>query len=128
VRPFTSASVRSRQRLTTACSAEPQAAKQEKAAGRMTYRPESYAELVQDATKSVMAAIQDGINLMEVEFPAVPANIDGEYRQRQTVSCMQPTASLHQCASYSSCDSNSKSEKVPFVMNCSVQEQLRPVC
>jgi hypothetical protein len=93
----------------------------------MTYRPESYAELVQDATKSVMAAIQDGINLMEVEFPAVPANIDGEYRQRQTVCCMQPIASLTSVQA-TCCDSNSKSEKVPIVMNCSVQEQLRPVC
>lgn len=44
----------------------------------MTYRPESYAELVKDATKSVLAAIEDGVTLMEVEFPAVPANIEGE--------------------------------------------------
>lgn len=42
----------------------------------MTYRPESYAELVKDATNSVVAAIEDGITLMEVEFPAVPANIE----------------------------------------------------
>jgi len=77
-RPFTSAGVRSRHRLTTTCSAEPQAAKEAKAAGRMTYRPESYAVLVQDVATSVLAAIEDGIKLMEVEFPAVPANIDGE--------------------------------------------------
>jgi hypothetical protein len=43
----------------------------------MTYRPQSYAELVQDATKSVLTAIEDGIKLMEVEFPAIPTNIDG---------------------------------------------------
>jgi len=48
-----------------------------RAAGRMTYRPQSYAELVQDATKSVLTAIEDGIQLMEVEFPAIPTNIDG---------------------------------------------------
>lgn len=64
--------------MTTTCSAEPQAAKELKAAGRMTYRPESYAVLVQDVANSVLAAIEDGIKLMEVEFPAVPANIDGE--------------------------------------------------
>jgi hypothetical protein len=44
----------------------------------MTYRPESYAEMVQDATNAVTVAIQDGIQLMEVEFPAVPVSIDGE--------------------------------------------------
>eukprot|EP00775_Hariotina_reticulata_P012638 gene12638-12767_t len=42
----------------------------------MTYKPQSYAELVQDATKSVLAAIEDGVKLMEVEFPAIPTNID----------------------------------------------------
>jgi hypothetical protein len=79
-RTFSSGDGRSRQRhTTTTCSAaEPQAAKQERTAGRMTYRPESYAELVKDATNSVVAAIEDGITLMEVEFPAVPANIEGE--------------------------------------------------
>lgn len=46
------------------------------AAGRDRYRPQSYSELVEDASKSVLAAIEDGINLMEVEFPAVPTNID----------------------------------------------------
>ncbi|KAF8067228.1 LPA3 [Scenedesmus sp. PABB004] len=45
-------------------------------AGRMTYRPASYSELVQDASRAVLAAIADGVALMEVEFPAVPTNID----------------------------------------------------
>ena len=76
VTPFCSGAARTRQ--TAVNAAEPQAAKEAKAAGRMTYRPESYAELVKDATNSVIAAIEDGITLMEVEFPAVPANIDGE--------------------------------------------------
>lgn len=44
----------------------------------MTYRPQSYAELVQDASKAVLSAIGDGVKLMEVEFPAVPVNIDGK--------------------------------------------------
>lgn len=43
----------------------------------MTYRPQSYAELVEDASRAVLSALDDGINLMEVEFPAVPVNIDG---------------------------------------------------
>ncbi|KAF6264893.1 hypothetical protein COO60DRAFT_1481321 [Scenedesmus sp. NREL 46B-D3] len=47
-----------------------------KAVGRDRYRPQSYSELVADASKAVMAAIEDGISLMEVEFPAVPTNID----------------------------------------------------
>lgn len=56
----------------------------------MTYRPESYAELVKDATNSVMAAIENGVNLMEVEFPAVPANIDGK-------GCGGPHIACHCC-------------------------------
>lgn len=64
----------------------------------MTYRPESYAELVKDATKSVLAAIEDGVTLMEVEFPALPANIEGEQRRRPR-GCMRPpsTALQHRC-------------------------------
>ena len=65
---------RGRQQQSVRCTAEPREAR---AAGRMTYRPQSYAELVQDASKSVLAALEDGIKLMEVEFPAVPVNIDG---------------------------------------------------
>lgn len=95
-RPFSSGAARSRQRHTIACSAaEPQAAKQERTAGRMTYRPESYAELVKDATKSVLAAIEDGVTLMEVEFPAVPANIEGEQRRRPW-GCMRPPSTALQ--------------------------------
>eukprot|EP00878_Enallax_costatus_P031465 GHUV01034410.1.p1 GENE.GHUV01034410.1~~GHUV01034410.1.p1 ORF type:complete len:220 (+),score=38.50 GHUV01034410.1:158-817(+) len=64
---------RGRQQQSVRCTAEP---KEARAAGRMTYRPQSYAELVADASKSVLAALEDGIKLMEVEFPAVPVNID----------------------------------------------------
>jgi hypothetical protein len=63
------------QRTVRCQAAEPAPAA--KAAGRDRYRPQSYSELVEDASKSVLAAIEDGINLMEVEFPAVPTNIDG---------------------------------------------------
>lgn len=40
-------------------------------AGRSTYRPNSYTEIVDDAVASIVYAIEDKINRMEVEFPAV---------------------------------------------------------
>ncbi|GLC38956.1 hypothetical protein PLESTB_000465400 [Pleodorina starrii] len=49
----------------------------DKSAGRMTYKPLSYGEMVNDAVESVMAAIGDGVKWLEVEFPALPTNVDG---------------------------------------------------
>ncbi|KXZ56733.1 hypothetical protein GPECTOR_1g660 [Gonium pectorale] len=49
----------------------------DKSAGRMTYKPLSYGEMVNDAVESVMAAVADGVQWMEVEFPALPTNVDG---------------------------------------------------
>ena len=46
--------------------------------GRQTYRPASFQVLVQDATNAVKAAVKDGLTRMEVEFPSLPGNIDGE--------------------------------------------------
>ena len=46
-------------------------------AGRMTYKPASYAELVSHAVNSVLEAIRDGDTRMEVEFPPVPIKVDG---------------------------------------------------
>lgn len=43
----------------------------EKAAGRATYRPSTYSELITDAANSVIAALGDGHPRMEVEFPAI---------------------------------------------------------
>jgi hypothetical protein len=68
----------------------------------MTYRPASYTELVQDATNSILSAIDDGITLMEVEFPAVPANIDGE-RGTGTGAVMPGTPRGSHPAAFSSC-------------------------
>jgi len=45
-------------------------------AGRMTYYPSSYAELVGDAAASIAAAIADGLRRVEVEFPPVPTGLD----------------------------------------------------
>jgi hypothetical protein len=49
---------------------------------------------VEDASKSVLAAIEDGINLMEVEFPAVPTNIDGTGTQHEAATCSLALAGL----------------------------------
>ncbi len=49
-----------------------------RAKGRQTYRPASFQVLVQDATNAVKAAVADGLTRLEVEFPALPGNIDGE--------------------------------------------------
>ena len=53
--------------------------KKRRAPGRQTYRPSSFQELVNDATASVRAAIGDGLTRLEVEFPALPGNIDGKW-------------------------------------------------
>jgi hypothetical protein len=46
-------------------------------AGRMTYKPLSYGEMVDHAVDAVSNAINDGLKLLEVEFPALPTGIDG---------------------------------------------------
>lgn len=75
-------------------------------AGRPTYRPESYSELVGDAVAAVAAAVDDGLTRMEVEFPAV-SNVDGAcvapLPQRPCLHwpcVLQPClwAALHGCA------------------------------
>ncbi|KAG1661843.1 hypothetical protein FOA52_011610 [Chlamydomonas sp. UWO 241] len=43
----------------------------------MTYRPASYAELVEDAVASILSGMADGEGRMEVEFPPVPVKVDG---------------------------------------------------
>ena len=53
-------------------------AKKRRGPGRQTYRPQSFQELVNDATASVRAAVEDGLTRLEVEFPALPGNIDGK--------------------------------------------------
>jgi hypothetical protein len=45
-------------------------------AGRMTYYPSSYLELVGDAACAVDAALADGLRRLEVEFPPVPTGLD----------------------------------------------------
>ncbi len=58
-------------------SAEPQAQSAPAAgAGRMSYRPDSYAEICRDAAQAMSAGIKDGLKRLEVEFPPVPVNID----------------------------------------------------
>lgn len=49
------------------------------ASGRMTYRPASYAELVSDAAAALLKGIDSGLTRMEVEFPPIPTNVDGEF-------------------------------------------------
>jgi hypothetical protein len=49
------------------------------AKGRMTYRPQSYNEIVADAVRALQAAIADGERLLEVEFPPLPASKDGAW-------------------------------------------------
>ena len=45
-------------------------------AGRSTYRPSSYTELIDDAVASIVFGVQDNLKRMEVEFPSV-SNVDG---------------------------------------------------
>lgn len=50
----------------------------ERKAGRMTYRPESFEVLVEDACASVLSAIENGETRLEVEFPPLPTSVSGE--------------------------------------------------
>lgn len=47
-------------------------------AGRATYAPETFDELVDDASAALLAALDDGLKRVEVEFPALPGDKDGE--------------------------------------------------
>lgn len=47
-------------------------------AGRSTYRPNSFTEIVNDAIQAVLTGLEDGLTRMEVEFPAV-SNVDGRH-------------------------------------------------
>ena len=51
------------------------------AGGRDLYAPPSFTALVNDATASLAAALEDGRKLVEVEFPALPGDKDGERRE-----------------------------------------------
>jgi hypothetical protein len=74
---------------------------------------------VRDATNSVVAAIEDGVTLMEVEFPAVPANIDGERGGGQLL--------CHWC--HRACTFHSEVTRTDLLtFTCSLQEQFGPVC
>ena len=44
----------------------------DKSAGRSTYRPASFKELVEDAASSVIEALGEGSTRLEVEFPVLP--------------------------------------------------------
>eukprot|EP00210_Caulerpa_lentillifera_P004340 g4139.t1 len=46
-------------------------------AGRMTYQPDSFNDLLEDACSAVEAAIDDGQIRLEVEFPPLPSSISG---------------------------------------------------
>lgn len=42
----------------------------------MTYRPETYAEMVSDASVALLEAMKDGYKNLEVEFPPLPTRVD----------------------------------------------------
>lgn len=46
-------------------------------AGRATYAPATFDELVDDASAALLAALDDGLRRVEVEFPALPGDKDG---------------------------------------------------
>ena len=43
-------------------------------AGRDTYRPASFKILIDDAANSLLAALEDGYNRLEVDFPVGPTD------------------------------------------------------
>ena len=58
-------------------ASSPTTSEVDKKAGRTTYRPTTFSELVGDAVQSILVGLDDGLTRMEVEFPAV-SNMDGE--------------------------------------------------
>jgi hypothetical protein len=86
-------------------STEQQGEVVDKRAGRSTYRPASYTELVDDAVAAVAVAVSDGLTRLEVEFPAV-SNVDGERRQG---GCQLFFAHCILCASCYTCTANASS-------------------
>lgn len=50
----------------------------ERIAGRSSYQPESFEVIVQDATASMLSAMEDGEKRIEVEFPPLPPSVSGE--------------------------------------------------
>ncbi|PSC74905.1 LOW PSII ACCUMULATION chloroplastic [Micractinium conductrix] len=74
--PFTPEAEKLNGRAAMAAEQSREAAPEDKRAGRATYRPSTYTELVQDAVTAVAAAVADGETRLEVEFPAV-SNVDG---------------------------------------------------
>eukprot|EP00891_Asterochloris_glomerata_P007815 jgi/Astpho2/7815/fgenesh1_pm.00117_%23_11_t len=47
-----------------------------KTAGRSTYRPESFDEMVTDASSALVEAMEAGLSELEVEFPPLPSSVD----------------------------------------------------
>lgn len=68
--------VRAQTQESEASASSPAEDGNKRGAGRQTYRPASYSELVTDAVESVKAGLEDGKTRMEVEFPAL-SDVDG---------------------------------------------------
>ena len=68
-------------RASSSGDASPPANVEDRRAGRSTYRPDSYTELIGDAVQAIAVGMADGLTRMEVEFPAL-SNVDGERERR----------------------------------------------
>lgn len=64
-------------RVNTRVTAQADNVPKVKSSGRMTYRPESFQEIVIDASASALSGIKNGVKRMEVEFPPTPISIEG---------------------------------------------------
>lgn len=73
----------------------------DRSAGRMTYKPLSYGEMVTDAVEAVLTAIDDGVKWLEVEFPALPTNIDGMRTKCEDISIL-PISQGRTCGAFCS--------------------------
>ena len=66
----------------SAAPASSQSASRRSRAGRATYAPATFDELVDDASTALLAALDDGLKRIEVEFPALPGDKDGACSSR----------------------------------------------
>ena len=61
------------------CSAAPSnTTRPSSSSGRETYQPSSFRELVGDAAVAIAAALEDGENRLEVEFPPVSGGVNSK--------------------------------------------------
>lgn len=62
-----------------------QSQREDRSAGRATYRPESFQVVIDDASAAVLAGLEDGLTRMEVELPSVGVDSECVYIEERSI-------------------------------------------